>query len=89
MNRTYPKKPGFDSKSLFLTYKYLRETRFLSLPGSVLMKMHKFTEKFIDKQLSLARYVDKIGYPNVIKFPQYGGDYEYIVRAKKNGFKII
>ena len=33
--------------------------------------------------------VDKIGYPNVIKFPQYGGDYEYIVRAKKNGFKII
>ena len=31
--RTYAKKPGFDSKSLFLTHKYLRETGFLSLPG--------------------------------------------------------
>ncbi|MDE5120290.1 MAG: hypothetical protein O4965_09250 [Trichodesmium sp. St19_bin1] len=26
--RTYAKKPGFDSKSLFLTHKYLRETGF-------------------------------------------------------------
>ena len=32
-NRTYAKKPGFDSKSLFLTHKYLRETGFLSLPA--------------------------------------------------------
>ena len=31
--RTYAKKPGFDSKSLFLTHKYLRETGFLSLPA--------------------------------------------------------
>ena len=31
--RTYAKKPGFDSKSLFLTHRYLRETGFLSLPG--------------------------------------------------------
>ena len=30
--RTYAKKPGFYSKSLFLTDKYLRETGFLSLP---------------------------------------------------------
>ena len=29
--RTYAQKPGFDSKSLFLTHKYLRETGFLSL----------------------------------------------------------
>ena len=27
--RTYAKKPGFDSKSLFLTHKYLRETGFV------------------------------------------------------------
>ena len=27
-NRTYPQKPGFDSKSLFLTNKNLRETGF-------------------------------------------------------------
>jgi len=33
--------------------------------------------------------VDKIGYPNVIRFPHYGGDYEYIMRAKRNGFRII
>ena len=26
--RTYANKPGFDSKSLFLTHKYLRETGF-------------------------------------------------------------
>jgi hypothetical protein len=31
--RTYAKKPGFDSKSLFLIHKYLRETGFLSLPA--------------------------------------------------------
>ena len=31
--RTYPKKPGFYSKLLFLTHKYLRETGSLSLPG--------------------------------------------------------
>jgi len=31
--RTYAKKPGFDSKSLFLAYKYLQEIGFLSLPA--------------------------------------------------------
>ena len=33
--------------------------------------------------------VDKIGYPNVIRLPHIGGDYEYIMRAKRNGFRII
>ena len=33
MYRTYAKKPGFYSKSLFLTHKYLQETGFLSLPA--------------------------------------------------------
>ncbi len=31
--RTYAKKPGLYSKSLFLTHKYLGETGFLSLPA--------------------------------------------------------
>lgn len=33
--------------------------------------------------------VDKIRYPNVIRFRHYGGDYEYIMRAKRNGFRVI
>ena len=33
LDRTYAKKPGFYSKSLFLTHKYLRETGFFSLPA--------------------------------------------------------
>ena len=33
MYRTYAKKPGFYSESLFLTHKYLQETGFLSLPA--------------------------------------------------------
>ena len=33
LNQDLRKKPGFYSKSLFLTHKYLRETGFLSLPA--------------------------------------------------------
>lgn len=33
--------------------------------------------------------VDKIQYPNATKLRHYGGDYEYIMRAKRNGFRVI
>ncbi|NEO58623.1 MAG: glycosyltransferase family 2 protein [Okeania sp. SIO3B5] len=33
--------------------------------------------------------VNKIGYPDGVRLPHHGGDYEYIMRAKRNGFRVI
>ncbi|MBE9126708.1 MULTISPECIES: glycosyltransferase family 2 protein [unclassified Coleofasciculus] len=33
--------------------------------------------------------VNKIGFPDAEKLPHHGSDYEYVMRAKKAGFKVI
>lgn len=35
------------------------------------------------------KIIDEIGFPDEKKFKHYGGDYEYGLRAKKKGFKIV
>jgi glycosyltransferase involved in cell wall biosynthesis len=35
------------------------------------------------------KIVDKIGFPDCVKLPHHGSDYEYIMRAKKAEFKAI